>query len=235
MFFSPYFLIKKINVVRQDDLVNPSIVYKSIEGFRYTSIFFVPLYKIEESIKKHQPHISFLKIKRIFPDTLQIVAESFPWAFTFKRNNQWYILTKNGVAVPTFGTGASVPLLEIRWIDTVSMIEYRAVMDAEIVSRIEGIIQKIYESIMFIKIKRVLYYKKERELHLYTSKGMILIFDIQGDIGDQIEKLLIFNKKYFKEIEKGIVYIDLRIKDRIFYCPLSNEYVCKKNLEVIYK
>lgn len=78
LFFSPYFLIKKINVVRQDDLVNPSIVYKSIEGFRYTSIFFVPLYKIEESIKKHQPHISFLKIKRIFPDTLQIVAESFP-------------------------------------------------------------------------------------------------------------------------------------------------------------
>jgi len=64
----------------------------------------------------------------------------------------------------------------------------------------------------------------------------ILIFSLDNDIEymSQIEKLVIFNKDYASIIDNNIYYMDLRIKNKIFYCDKKMSYQCNENIKSIY-
>jgi hypothetical protein len=51
---------------------------------------------------------------------------------------------------------------------------------------------------------------------------------------EQIEKIVIFNKEYLDINNETIIYIDLRIKNKVFYCLNENEVQCNLNLKSIY-
>ena len=98
------------------------------------------------------------------------------------------------------------------------------------------IIKKLEENIINLKIKNIYYYEVERELHIEIENWNILIFSIDDDIEaiEQIEKLVIFNKDYSSIIDKKIIYIDLRIKNKIFYCDEESSSICNENIKSIY-
>jgi|GEM_PF-974073 len=100
-FFSQYFQVKNINIVRQDDLLNINMAYRSVEGFRYKPIFLTNTPEMEQLILTHQPNIVKIQARKLLPDTIQVIAESSPKVFVFKRESQSYAITKNGVLVPT--------------------------------------------------------------------------------------------------------------------------------------
>jgi len=71
-------------------------------------------------------------------------------------------------------------------------------------------------------------------LHIETKNKVTIIFDLNWEYKKQIEKLAIFNKDYLDITKNSLVYIDLRIKNKVFYCSTENEYQCIVNLKKIY-
>jgi hypothetical protein len=78
------------------------------------------------------------------------------------------------------------------------------------------------------------YFPIEREVHIDLKTGTKLIFDLMGEADEQIEKLLIFHKEQFNLKETKFIYIDLRIKNKIFFCNQEDEYKCILNLKNTY-
>jgi hypothetical protein len=114
------------------------------------------------------------------------------------------------------------------------IIDYKKVFKSEYILRIEEIIKLINEKNSFVEINELNYYKKERELHIISKDWIVIIFDLNKPPKAQIEKLNIFYKKYLSKIKLWIVYIDLRINEKIYYCTTDNEFQCKVNLKSIY-
>ena len=78
------------------------------------------------------------------------------------------------------------------------------------------------------------YYDTEREFHIYGENNMRILFDLESDIASQVEKLIVFHKEEKDLTQGGIVYIDLRVKNKIFYCEIDEEYQCIQNLSSVY-
>ena len=94
---------------------------------------------------------------------------------------------------------------------------------------------QIFDNLLNINISQIHYYPIEREAHFIISNDTLIIFDLNWDILYQIEKLLILNKEYQNLAKPWLVYIDLRVKNKIFYCSSENYTQCNENLEKIYK
>lgn len=81
------------------------------------------------------------------------------------------------------------------------------------------------------------YFPLEKEIHITLDNWTKLIFDLISDPKDQLNKLKILIKE--QELS-DLVYTDLRIEWRIFYCPKKDEHEwdnttkCYNNLKEIY-
>lgn len=100
--------------------------------------------------------------------------------------------------------------------------------------QITAIYEEIKTNIIRIQIKDIIYYPIERELILAIEGGAKLIFDLGKPVTPQIKRLAIFDTENIKIDIPGMVYIDLRIKDKVFYCTTETEYQCVINLKTIY-
>lgn len=232
LFFSHYFQIKNINIIINDEYININMAYKAVDNFRYNSTFFVDKKLIEEKIKYYQPNIKELKIQKILPDLIKITLISYDVLFKTTINKKSYLISENWVFIPS-NKENDLENLDIIWLDFIWIIDYKKIILTENIKNIDLLIKKIKESNSFIMIKELKYYKKEQELHIITNDKITIIFDLQKDIISQVEKLNIFYKEK-KNIKEKIIYIDLRIDEKIIYCDSSNEFQCKKNLKKIY-
>jgi hypothetical protein len=73
-------------------------------------------------------------------------------------------------------------------------LDYKEVFSAEYIERIVKILNKIRYNLLTSQIKALYYFPKEREVHIDTDTTK-LIFDIDGDIEDQIKRLVVFTKE----------------------------------------
>jgi len=122
----------------------------------------------------------------------------------------------------------------IKKFDKNKFIDYKKVLDPTFINNIKLIVDSIKENIIEINISEIKYYMTEREVHIKTDKNTILIFNLNSNIKEQIEKIAIFNKEHVNINKNSIVYIDLRIKNKVFYCTTEKEYQCYQNLKSIY-
>lgn len=233
LFFSHYFQLKNIDIIRNDENVNINIIYKTIDNFRFYPIFFIDKKLIEEKIKYSQPNIDNIEIKKILPDSIKITLSSKKNLFKTIINGKTYILTENWVILPS-NKETNLEELNIIWLDFLWIIDYKKILIEDNIKNINYIIESIKNTNSFINISKLNYYKKEQELHIITNDDIILIFDLQKDRITQVKKLNIFYKEKKNSIKTKIIYIDLRINGRIIYCDSSNEFQCKKNIKEIY-
>jgi hypothetical protein len=113
-------------------------------------------------------------------------------------------------------------------------IDYKKVFENAYINNIFTLIGKLEENIINIKIEKLTYYVIERELHIKTPNNLLL-FSLDEDIIEQVEKTVIFHKQYHSLDKYGIYYSDLRIPNKIFYCPISEEFRCIQNMKRIYE
>lgn len=235
LFFSHYFVLKNIDVIRNDEFINIDMVYNWVDDFRYLSILSIDKELLKSRILSYQPHIKDIQIIKILPDSLKINLKSYPVFYETKIYWNEYFITDNWVFLPK-NLKLNKTKLQIFWIDEDIFLQYKKIIKKDDLKKITYTINKLKETNTFIKEKEFKYYKKEREFHILLESWEILIFDLfSEDILTQIQKLNVFYKKYTKTIKNWIYYIDLRIKDKIFFCSKKEEKQCKKNLEYIYK
>lgn len=234
LFFSHYFTVKSIDVIREDDLVNIDLAYKSLEKYRYNSIFTIDKNLINASILSHQPNIKEVYIRKIMPDNLKITLKSYDLVFGTNILDKYYLITQNWVIVPS-KQKESDEIIKVIWLNNLWIIDYKKVFNSQFIKKIKDIDSLIKQENSFLEVKDIKYYLKEQEIHIISKEDIVIIFDLHKDINVQIQKLNIFFKKYLSTIKSWIVYIDLRINEKIIYCWKDQEFQCKQNLKSIYE
>lgn len=239
----PLFRIEKINIIKKDWITNINIAYKSIEDFRWISIFNIEKTEVLNKLKDYQENIKDINLKLDFPKTMDITIESFKEKFNININWKNYILLENWALVPTINKNKNLKDLEvIKNIEKTKILDYKVVFDMQYIQKIEEIEKKVRENIGSIEINILKYYEKERELHLIVNNITRLIFSLDNNISidEQIKNLAVLDRENSKISNNDKIYVDLRIKWKVFLCstawdnPKQKENICIENLSYIY-
>lgn len=232
----PIFKIKFVEIIKKDNITNMDISYKSVESFRWKSIFKVTKSDLLKKFTNYQENIKDISLNINLPNTLEIEVESYKEIFNVTINEKSYIIVENGTLIPSKAYKDLNNIVIKKDIDKNKFIEYKKIFNPYYLSKITDILSKLNENLLSIKVESIIYYENERELHLLLESGTRLIFSLDSDIdiNEQVEKLAIFNDEQISIVESWIIYIDLRIKNKIFYCPEEEAYVCNLNIKSIY-
>ncbi len=233
MMFTHYFSLKTIDIIRLDENVNIDLSYKSIDNFRFQPILLIKKEDIHRNLLSHQPNIKDIQIKKILPSNIKIIVSSHENMFQFDFDNKKYIITKNGTLIPQ-KEESKLPSLKIIWLDTFWVIDYKKYFDEEIIAKISDILTNIESNFDQLQIQSLEYYKKEQELHILDEKWVRFLFHLEESPLPQIEKLKIFYTEYISKVKFALVYVDLRINERIIYCSKETEFQCNQNLNFLY-
>jgi len=228
------FKVKFIEIVKQDNITNMTIAYKALDKYRTKSIVHIDKKDILKSLKDYQHNIKNISLKISLPNTLKIRIESYQALFNTIINNKTYLITQNWVLVPHVNSEKLKNINIIKSFDKNTFLDYKIFFNTEFINNISFIIKKVEENIIDLNIESIDYYATERELHIKTNNKTIIIFNLNSNIKEQIEKITIFNKEQQNINKSNIVYLDLRIKNKIFYCTTENEYQCYKNYKSVY-
>lgn len=232
-----YFSIQHINIEINDKISDEYIAYKSLKLIRWKSIFLENKDTIFKKLTDYQKNINDIKVNRILPDTINISINSYPIIMDLYYNSKLYSLTSNWVLIPYKAINEDKDRIKINVITTkenkYKILSYNKIFDDKLVKNIYLLINSFKNNILEHPIKKINFYKDEKELHITTKNNTIFIFYIWKNIEKQIKKLIVYSKEKDKNLK--FVYIDLRIEDKIFLCPYKKEYQCLKNYKRIYK
>jgi len=232
--FWPIFKVKKIEITKQDNITNMDIAYNAVDDYRWESIFNADKNDILKKLQDYQQNIRDIKTNIILPNTLKILIDSYKWVFNTTINWKTYIITENWVLVPSNYSKELKTLVVKNNFEHNKFLDYKKKFDTEYIEKISNVIKSLEENLLNVKFNKFTYYLLERELHIETDKKTILIFDINWEFKEQIQKIAIFNKSYLNISKNAIVYIDLRIKNKVFFCTYENEFECISNIKKIY-
>lgn len=236
VFFSSYFSVEKIYIERQDDMVNINISYKSVEDFYFKSIFFVDKKIIKEKIIQNQESIENIKIKKILPNTIKINISSYEKAFNTKIQNKDFIVLENWSLIPNNHDKNILELkTNIKNLDNYQYLDYKKFFKQEDIKNSKIISSLFKNNLLYIKLDYLEYFPEERETHIILKDNKRLIFYLKWELENQIKKLVLFYQNYSNTWKKDLIYIDLRIKERIYYCEKNKHWSCRNNLKLIYK
>ena len=230
----PYFKIQTINIVRQDNLSNINIAYKSLENIRGTHIMANDQISLEKSIKSYQENIKQVQVSRDLPNKLDIKIKSYEPIFNTKLNQKNYIILENGSFVPEKENPELRNLVIITSKISSSIPDYKNVIEPTYMNQIRMIYDEIKTNMIRINITNMTYYPIEREVIVDIEGGTKLIFDLESSITPQVKRLAVFDMENRKIDLPGIIYIDLRVRDKVFFCTTETEYQCVINLRDIY-
>lgn len=234
-----YFSIKKIRISIIDWITDENISYKSLNSIRNKSIFLEWTDTINKKLLDYQENIKKIIVNRILPDTLEIDIVSYPIVMDIIYAERQYSMTSNWVVVPMKESSIIEKkdriILEIAKSkeDKYNILSYKKFFKPELVEKIFILVNSFIYNILDIKIENIYLFKKEKELHIHTNNKTIFIFSLEEDVSKQLKNLLVYNK--WKKSSLRQIYIDLRVKNKIFVCPYKSEYQCRRNLNRIYQ
>jgi len=235
---SSFFKIKKIEVLRQDPRTNISIAYMAIWDLKWKHIFKVDKNKLKEKLKNYQNNINYINITKFYPSTLRIKIWSYKEIYNTTINWKNYTILENGSVIPTNKPEENLLQLNILTNKQEKFVDYKQILKKKYLDKIKYIEKKLNKNLLTLQIKEIDYYVTAREAHFIFKNNLRIIFDISWNIEDidkQIKKLIIFNKEYKNLNKTDIIYIDLRVRYKLYYCNTEEEYKCYQNLKRIYE
>ncbi len=229
----PFFRIsyQSLYIARGDTLIDINRAYETLWYLREEHIAFTDFAKIENRLQKSQPWIRDVYIRRSFPNKLYISLRSENIIFqtenllilesgkTLKKENKNYI---------------DIPKIVLYDSHKQLLDQYSEVLEEEYIQKIIELQKSLQKNIPSFSYDPALYYIKQQELILQGTGLNILIFDLNGDINDQVKRLSVFHNEHTNISEANFVYIDVRIPRKIHYCSLWEEYACRSTLEKYY-
>lgn len=238
IFANSFLRINIVIITKNDDITNLSIAYKSIDRFRGKFLFMVNDEDIKNALLVNQKNLKDINITKLPINTLKIDLTSYDSIFKTIFNEKNYIITSNWVLVPNSNKNNTLRKLDLKTNKETNFPDYKIIISEKYLEKIQYLENKLLENILNIKINSLEYYITERELHIVNWTWTRLIFDLEWNLDKQIKQLAIFNKDYFNLSWNWMIYIDLRINNKIFYCASwenqVNTLTCINNLTNIY-
>ncbi|MCP4523378.1 MAG: hypothetical protein GY828_04100 [Candidatus Gracilibacteria bacterium] len=233
--YGPVFTIDKIYIYRNDSISNINLSYTSIKTIRGKGIIHVDDSEIYELIQNDQNNIRDIDINYSLPDTVKIHLSSYPILFSTYINEKHYFITQNGTLVPGKEKDGTREIKIQETIDSFEFNDYKQIYRQDQLKEIYDSIHFFEENIIDTSIVDIYYYPIEKEVHFQLESGALLLLTFATSLNDQIKKSAIYNTEYRALSHPDIVYLDLRIKNKIFFCDVEQEVQCKRNLKRIYK
>lgn len=232
--FWPLFKVQNINIIRQDDITNINIAYNAVNSFRWEKIFLTEAKNIEKKLKNYQENIKHVDVETILPDTLKIIIQSYIGYFNTVYQEKNYIISQNWAYIPAKPNSQLKTLKVIDHQPKKQFVDYKQILSPKSIEIIYNAVHKLEENIVWLNIKNLSYYTIEKELHVTLENDTLLIYSVNEETYNQIEKTAIFHKEQIALSKNTLVYVDLRVKNKIFYCDKEKEFQCKLNIKRIY-
>lgn len=210
------------------------LAYQSVDRFRGISLFQIDTTAIRKQLHTQQNNLENITIRILPPQTLKIQLTSFVPVFNTLLQEKNYLLLSDGSVVPA-KINPDIPNITIISSRVPKkFLSYKQIFDPSYIKRIQNIINELQENLIQVQIESIIYYQRERELHIITQNNNRLMFDLETSGNNQIKKLAIFEVQQKIISKNDIIYTDLRVKNKIFFCSNETEYICKKNLNSLY-
>ncbi|MDD5213632.1 MAG: FtsQ-type POTRA domain-containing protein [Candidatus Gracilibacteria bacterium] len=234
-FYSSYFAIQKIYIERTDELSNINIAYKAVSEYYGNSIILSDENEIKNKIISYQKNIKTVDVRKMLPDSIKISITSYKGAFNTQMFGRDYIVSNNGIFIPIKNSSKlKFATIHFKDPDTLGIIDYKDILSQDDITKTQTLLSKINGSLINIKIKDLDFFPIERELHVNDDNGTKYIFDLTRNLDEQVSKTKAFFDKNKDTMGAKIIYMDLRIIGKIFYCDESEKNSCYSNLKRIY-
>lgn len=227
LFYSSFFSIQNIYIYRNDTISNIERAYRTVNYIRGQNIFALDTKNTVDRLQKSQPSLKYITIQKKIPNNLNILLESYKPLFYTDRK----IILENGYIFETNSDiDDSLHYINInRLDDSPEKVNH---IHLELISQAIDKLKKA--SILFWNIQEIQYFETEKEFFLIWENKTILIFDLEKNIENQVEKLIVLHNEKLIFPGNDIIYIDLRISGKIFTCLEEEAEKCNKNLKRIY-
>ncbi len=226
----PLFRIQEINIYKQDSIINIPQAYSSVRFVRGKNLFFLDTWEIVKRLQKWQNTIQSIEFRKKPPNGLNIYLKSHPPLFQSEK----YLILSNGVLLEKQEKqNLELPLISFSK-DIEEIVLFQKTLNPSNLKNIDFLFKDLNRNILGFSPQSIEYFITEKEVLITNSIGTIFLFDLTWNIENQIKRLAIFQKEWVNISKKKYIYIDVRIPQRLFLCPYTEEYKCKANLKFIY-
>lgn len=221
-FFSDYFIVKKYKVEEKGTVIESNEILNGILATKIgQNLTLLNEDQLIGEIRKAQPEINKIGIKKVFPDTIVAQYEKFPTVANITNIvngiQKKFLVDSQGFLTEENTDNPNLPYIKI---ETAAPMEVRTTFLSDpkrSAERLTYIIQAInlFEEKFGMKIIYAQFKLREREVHLYTEKYFYVMLDMEKDLATQLEKL----KKALSKLDiytVPLIYIDLRISGSDF-------------------
>lgn len=234
LLYWPVYTVKFINIIRQDSITNIDLAYNALSDIRGKRILEIQDSLISQKIYNYQNNIQVVDIDINFPNTLEIYLLSYPVYFQTIIGEKSFYITQNGALVPGKPNTEYKTMILKNGVQSNVFPDYKKFFEQEDIQNMYEAVYYFEQNIVGTQIKNILYYQTQREVHFELENGNIIIYTLEKDLKPQIKKTAIFHTEHKQISDDNLIYLDMRISNKIFYCDDENQRQCNLNLKKIY-
>ncbi len=234
LLYWPVYTVKFINIIRQDSITNIDLAYNALSDVRGKRLFEIEESNIKQKLLDYQNNIDYVDVDINFPNTLEIYILSYPIFFQTTIEDKNFYISQNGSLIPGKPNEEYKNIILKNGIQTNIFPDYKKFFEQESMENIYEAIAYFEQNIVGSKIKNVLYYEIEKEVHFELENDNIIMFTLEKDLKQQIKKTAIFHAEHREITDDGLIYLDMRVTNKVFYCDNETKNQCINNLKKIY-
>lgn len=215
--FSGFFEVTKISVKRSSlDLPLAEIESATRAEAIGVNIFQVDVNSLMQKIQITQPDISRVVIRKNYPREISVEVFKYPTIAELRIDTVKIYLNENGYQVS--GEIPDHDLLAITLGEKLDLTDpQKQVIAPEHLINIRDAVL-YFSALTELDILSTKYFPTAREAHLKTEKNFDIWLDLTLDFRSQLDKLVLAREE-LDLVESKYEYIDLRIRNKIFYKP----------------
>lgn len=217
VFFSDYFLVQDFEIEEEGTLIEDNEVINQILRNRLgQNLVLINEKEIIDEITEKHPEIDKIVIKKIFPEKIRVEYEKYPTIANLLNMvdgiQKKFLVDSRGFLTEENTENPNLPYIKMETSEALSLRTTFLPDATRSEERLTYMINAVnlFEEKFGMKLLHAEYFKKERELHLYTEKLFYVMLDMEKDLNTQINKL----KKSLSKLDiynVPLLYIDLRI------------------------
>lgn len=221
VFSTSLFEIQKVNVKGEADTLEEQTAIKTkLQDYLGENLLLMDISSQEDELLQTYAYLKTLKIKRRLFHTLSVILETYPPVTNVRMNfeddhTEYYVLNEQGYITSVGSTLENLPLIVMDVTATnTNLPGTKQNINEELIPKDTLTVlletSQNFEGKFSMQVLEIYYFKRAREIHLYTERYFFVWIDMTQDIEQQLSKL----KKALTELniyDAPLEYIDLRI------------------------
>ncbi len=221
--FTDWLKIQRVVLYEGDKISQNPKFLQLAQTFRGDNLLLVTQKRVESLYKKSNLPIKSIRLAKDYPTELRIAIEPIPNAINLqiKRNkvDHKFVLNEAGYVVKVNSLDYSLPFLRF---ESEKLPAYQDQFFTPDQVRLFLDVNSYFIDQFNLQLTELIYYKKERELHLLTERNFTVWLDLEADFRKQLDKLKDAIPK-LNIYQLNLEYIDLRIEgidsEKLIYKP----------------